>query len=125
MYELLPEDVEYLNANFPSRWKRLTENGGKCGLLIRNFNVPEVYTVQRSALMIIVPSGYPGTPLDMFYFDPPLERSNAPVDAIVNETHFGRDWQRWSRHYDWKPGEDNLVRHIEFVRIQLIEEAAR
>ena len=124
-YELPPEDTEYLNAHYPSRWRKVTEGGGKHGLIIENFFVPEGYSVATSTLMILVPSGYPGAGLDMFYFSPQLDRSDgSSIGALAYETHFGEIWQRWSRHYDWKPGEDSIVSHIEFVRHRLDQEIA-
>lgn len=124
-YELPPEDSEYLSAHYPSKWRKVTEGGGKHGLIIEDFLVPEGYAIPRSTLMILIPSGYPGAGLDMFYFSPPLDRSDGlPIDALASETHFGENWQRWSRHYDWRPGEDSIVKHIEFVAHRLSKEAA-
>ena len=115
-YELSPEDMEYLEANHSSSWEKVTEGDGKHGLLIREFPVPAGYTVAQSTLMALIPSGYPGAALDMFYFDPPLEKQDGTsIGALATETHFGRNWQRWSRHYEWKPGEDSLVSHIEYI----------
>ena len=122
-YELLPEDIEYLQANYLSEWEKITEGKGKSGLLIRNFPVPTGYTTAQSTLMVLIPSGYPGSALDMFHFDPPLHKSNgAPISALASEDHFGRTWQRWSRHYSWKPGEDCLMGHIEYVKNEIITE---
>lgn len=120
--DLTQDDHEYLDATYPSHWNRLSSDG-KAGIVIRGFPVPPGYTLPRSDLMIIVPSGYPGTPLDMFYFRPPLAKSSsASIGNVVDENHFGCSWQRWSRHYQWIPGEDNLVRHLEFVVRQLQQE---
>ena len=123
-YELPEEDIEYLNAHYPSQWKKTSEGNGKYGLIIENFPLPSGYTVEKSTLMLLIPSGYPGSGLDMFYFDPPLSRSDGRVigcsDSI--ETHFAQQWQRWSRHYQWNPGSDFLVNHIEYVRNELEKE---
>lgn len=122
-YELLPEDTEYLEANYSSKWEKITEGSGKHGLLIREFPVPDGYTLAQATLMVLVPTGYPGSALDMFYFDPPLHKSNgATINALASEDHFGRTWQRWSRHYEWKPGEDCLWKHIERVRNEIENE---
>ena len=122
--ELPEEDMEYLDAHYPSQWKKTSEGNGKYGLIIEDFSLPNGYTVKKSTLMILIPSGYPGSGLDMFYFDPPLNRSDGQVigcsDSI--ETHFARQWQRWSRHYQWNPGSDFLVKHIEYVRNELEKE---
>ena len=119
-YELLPEDIEYLNAHFPERWQKLSEGNGKYALLITGFEIPDGFAQKIANLMVLVPAGYPGVGLDMFYFDPSLQKSNnEELAAIAFEEHFGRSWQRWSRHYDWIPGEHNLYKHIELVRNEL------
>ena len=124
-YELLPEDAEYLDAHYSSKWRKVTEGGSKHGLIIDCFSVPDGYTASEPTMMILVPSGYPGAALDMFYFSPQLDRLDGmPIEALASETHFGETWQRWSRHYDWKPGEDSIVSHIEFVRNHLHQEIA-
>ena len=119
-YELPPEDVQYLNANYPGRWKKVTEGNGKFGLIIHDFPIPKGYIIHESILLVLIPSGYPGTMLDMFYFDPPLEKSDhSDIGTLVSERHFDKTWQRWSRHYEWNPGEDSIFSHIEYVKNQL------
>ena len=120
LYDLLPEDTEYLNGNYPSRWEKISEGNGRFGLLIEDFPIPSGYTIEKSTLMLLIPSGYPGSPLDMFYFAPSLNTTNGrTIGALVSETHFGRTWQRWSRHYQWRPGIDTLVTHIEYVKNEM------
>ncbi len=123
-YELPPEDIEYLDANYPSRWKKIAEGNGKYGLLIDDFPIPKGYTVEKSTLMVLIPSGYPGSMLDMFYFYPPLGKSDgSSIGALVSEAHFGQMWQRWSRHpYSWLPGVHSIVTHVEYVKNELITE---
>lgn len=125
-YDLLSEDVEYLEGNYPSKWEKVSEGNGKYGLLIRNFPLPGGYAVEEPTLMVLIPSGYPCSSLDMFYFDPPLSRSDgsAIVGVEPMEVHFARQWQRWSRHYDWQPGVDDLARHIEYVKNELKKEVS-
>ena len=122
-YALLPEDTEYLDGHYPSKWKKISEGNGKFGLLIEGFPLPNGYTVEKSTLMVLIPSGYPGPALDMFYFDPPLNRSDgSAINALASETHFGQEWQRWSRHYEWQPGVDSVVTHVEYVINELRDE---
>lgn len=119
-FELLPEDIEYLGANYQGRWHKLAEGSGKHGLIIKGFRIPAGFIQSVSDLMVLVPSGYPASPLDMFYFDPPLATEDgADAGALSIEQHFGRHWQRWSRHYEWRMGEDDLCRHIEYVSNEL------
>ena len=124
--ELPSEDPEYLVANYGDRWSIISEGPGKHGLLIEDFPVPEGFDRQTSTLMILLPSGYPGSALDMFYLDPPLARGDgAYIGQLASESHFGRSWQRWSRHYGWEPGVDSLVSHVEYVKRQLRSEVDR
>ena len=121
--ELLPEETEYLNANYPERWILLSENSTH-GIRISKFPIPDGYLPNASDLLIIIPQGYPGAALDMFYFSPGLQKTNGKnIETIEVEQHFNHPWQRWSRHYQWTPGEDNLIRHIEFVKKRLQTEA--
>ena len=116
LFELLPEDVEYLDANHRGRWRRLNEGSGKYGLLIEDFGIPPGFVQSAADLMILIPSGYPASPPDMFYFAPQLRKANgADPGALATEGHFGRNWQRWSRHYQWRPGDDDLAHYIEYV----------
>lgn len=125
-YELLPEDVEYLNAHHLGSWEKVVEGGAKFGLIVRRFSLPEGYVERAVTLLLLVPSGYPGVPLDMFYLHPPIQRQDgAVIGALAEETHFGIAWQRWSRHYEWVPGEDNIATHLEYVNNELRGEAAQ
>ena len=69
--------------------------------------------------MLLIPSGYPTSPIDMFYFRPPILRiDGGEIASLADETHFGRIWQRWSRHYlpdQWRDGVDNVATHIAFI----------
>ncbi|MCY4316172.1 MAG: hypothetical protein OXC66_08660 [Roseovarius sp.] len=122
LFELLPEDVDYLDANHEGRWSKLNEGSGKYGLLIERFGIPNGFTQSIADLMVLIPAGYPGSSLDMFYLDPPLSKLNGrDAGALSIEKHFARRWQRWSRHYQWKPGEDNLALHVEYVWRELRE----
>lgn len=124
--ELPSEDSEYLAANYGGRWSIISEGPGKHGLLIEDFPVPEGFDRQTSTLMVLLPSGYPGSALDMFYLDPPLARCDgAYIGQLASESHFARSWQRWSRHYGWEAGVDSLVSHVEYVKQQLRSEVDR
>lgn len=120
-FDLLPEDIEYLNSNYQDKWDKLHEGPGKYGLIIYKFPIPIGYKQSNSDLLVLIPSGYPTAQLDMFYFDPPLCKLNElELPAISYEEHFERLWQRWSRHYEWILGEDNLIRHIEYIKVEIL-----
>ena len=125
-YHLPPDDTQYLDENFPSQWRKTVEGNGKFGLLIDDFPIANGYSVDNSTLMLLIPIGYPGSMLDMFYFDPPLSKLNgSQINALASEIHFGRTWQRWSRHYSWQPGVDSIITHIEYVKNELYHELKR
>lgn len=125
-YQLLDEDVEYLDTHHAGDWRKVAEGVGKFGLIVDAFRVPAGYHEGETTLLLLVPSGYPGAPIDMFYLRPPLhKRKGGTIPALADEAHFGTVWQRWSRHYEWKPGEDNVAKHIQYVGHELAKEAAR
>ena len=125
-FDLPTEDIEYLDATFSSKWTKVSDGNGKHGLLIRDFPVPDGYTANSSTFMLLIPVGYPGSMLDMFYFCPPLvPRDGGSINGLASETHFGQQWQRWSRHYKWRPGHDSIVSHIEYVTNELRSEVTR
>ena len=113
-FSLLPEDEEYLHAHF-QEWKRVVE-GSKQGIIIKDYPLPQGYKPEKSDLMLLIPSDYPIALIDMFYFNPGVERADGgAIATVADEAHFDIIWQRWSRHYEWKAGEDNIIKHIECV----------
>ena len=130
-YQLPPEDEEYLDAfdaEYGSSWKRKAEGPGNCkwGLFIEDFPIPPGYDRERSTLMLLIPTGYPGAGLDMFFFYPWLARLDGQeIGALAEEVHFETNWQRWSRHYDWNPGEDSIAKHVQYARNELKAETGR
>lgn len=118
-FHLSDDDRQYLTASYRGRWKMVAE-GDKHGIIIYEYELPDRYTPEKSHLMLIIPADYPVGRIDMFYFSPPISRKDGSViNALAVENHFRRDWQRWSRHYEWHPGEHSVVSHIEFVHNQL------
>lgn len=116
------EDLEFLNGEFQDSWEPVKERD-KSGLIIRNYNLPPGYSPEAVDLMLLIPAEYPTSKLDMFYFFPEVSRTDGlPIGTLSSETHFGVAWQRWSRHYAWRPGEDNIATHITFVRNALRNE---
>ena len=61
---------------------------GKFGLLIEEFPIPDGYNVHKSDLMLLVPSGYPGSGLDMFYFSPELSKANGSIATLAEGDSF-------------------------------------
>ena len=109
-----------INAHF------VTDNN-QLGMIIRDFKLPAgVFQVDAADILVIVPTGYPDVPPDMFYADPWLSLKGTgryPECADQPLDFSGRRWQRWSRHNnDWRPGIDGIRTHLRRV-IKAIEEA--
>ncbi len=116
------EDTEFLNIQYNDQWEELADVG-KSGLLIKEYSLPDGYTPRKTNLMLIIPGNYPGAMIDMFYFNPPVERKDGKgIAALVDEVHFDQQWQRWSRHYEWRPGIDNISNHLTYVHNELKSE---
>lgn len=119
----LPEDdMDFLNSDYRDQWEELSQPG-KTGLLIREYSLPEGYIPRKTSLMLLIPDSYPGGAIDMFYFDPSIKRQDGiGISALSDELCFDRQWQRWSRHYHWRPGIDNISTHITYISNELISE---
>jgi len=114
---LLPDDQQFLNCSY--QWMRVTDNS-TIGLIIQGYGLPEGYTPGKVDLMLLIPPNYPMGQIDMFYFSPDVTRKDgAAIGAINSEIHFGRQWQRWSRHYEWRPGIDSVSTHVTYIKNQL------
>jgi len=121
----LPEfDEEFLDANYPG-WQTIRD-GATPWLILNNFPIPEGYSHRQVQAAILIPSGHPNAPLDMVYFFPALSRtSGRPIAALASQPIAGKLWQRWSRHYRWRPGIDDLVTHTERIKAWLGEQLSR
>lgn len=121
----LPEaDEEFLDANYPA-WETITD-GATPWLILNGFPILGGYNHTRVRAAFRIPSGHPNAPLDMVYFSPALVRTNGrPIHTIAQQTIAGQVWQRWSRHYPWRAGVDDLMTHIERVKAWLEAELNR
>ena len=116
----LPDDKQFLEAHYAGQWEAL---GDGSGLLIRDYPLPEGYNMNKTNLMIRIPADYPAGPLDMFYLDPAIARKDGKsIGALAAENHFDRLWQRWSRHYQWRPGVHCLATHFAYIKNALQHE---
>ena len=97
------------------------EEVNKRGVIVAAFALPPgKFQVDRADILVQIPLGYPDTNLDMFWCEPVLHLvpSGRQPNATNPELHFGRTWQRWSRHYkpgQWRPGIDDLGSHRNVV----------
>ena len=124
---MLPtEDREYLGTKFP-RFVKSEENQMVC-VILPDFPLPGGLQPDRSDLLLMLALGYPDIPPDMWWFDPPVLRSDGQAipQTQVQETHLGRTWQRWSRHLSanqWRPGVDTLESYLALVHRELAKAA--
>ncbi|MDA8000749.1 MAG: hypothetical protein MPL62_05540 [Alphaproteobacteria bacterium] len=115
---LLPDDKGFL-AGIGYDWN-YEEEAGKRGLIIQNYRLPAGYSPEQSDFMLLIPANYPMDAIDMFYFDPGIARADGlSINALEYHEHFGRTWQRWSRHYSWQPGVHSVATHVCYVGNQL------
>ena len=121
--ELPDEDTVYLES-LGKKWEIETDSQDRM-LIIYSFDLPEGYDKKSSDLMILIPSNYPFAELNMFYLFPGVQRKDdRPIPQLAQETHGGREWQRWSRHYERKEGEYySLARHMGTVNFSLTKDA--
>ncbi len=103
--------------------------GGTTGIVLKSVVLPVgKFNSQMADILILLPTGYPDCPPDMFYVSPKLTLASTGLlpKACEVEHHFGgRAWQRWSRHSDaWRPGIDGLRTMVARVQTALVEARA-
>jgi hypothetical protein len=115
-------DLEYLRERIPGY--SVTPEAGLLCVLMPQFELGEGFSLARSDLLIRLAPGYPDVLPDMWWFSPPIQRSDGKAIACtqVREHHLQRDWQRWSRHLtpaQWKSGIDGLESYVAIIRREL------
>jgi len=98
--------------------------------IIPRYPLPSGWSKSETALLVMIPPGYPVTPPDNFFVDAELRLSNGsmPGSASVVE-HLGRQWLQFSYHVeagDWKPHADadkgyNLLTFLQGIKKRLQE----
>ena len=98
------------------------QSGPHKGIILIDFPLPfGKFNYEKTDILIILPPGYPDSAPDMFYVFPPLLLTpiNRPARAADAVFQFdGRNWQRWSRHFDrkeWRAGIDSLISYLKKV----------
>lgn len=117
---MLPEpDIEFLDEK--GYEYELVPHPAGVYLIIKNFELGVAYQPNVATLLINVISGYPNSPLDMFWTFPDIKliNGNGPQAAEVHETYNETVWQRWSRHYQWRGGIDNVRTFITAIKQEL------
>ena len=87
--------------------------GSANGLVFPIFALPPgKFDRDSSDLLILLPSGYPDLPPDMFYLNPwvRLAATNHYARCTEHPHQFNSiNWQRWSRHNnEWRRGKDGI-----------------
>ena len=124
---MLPSiDAEYL-TRFPGH--TVQSEGNMICVVIPQFPLPTGLDVGVSDLLMRLAPGYPDIAPDMWWFDPEVRRlDGVDIPATqAKETHLGRVWQRWSRHFSpgqWNSGIDSLESYLALVRKELASAAA-
>ena len=103
-------------------------DGGMTCVVFPNWSVPSGFDHETADLLVRLPNGYPDVPPDMWWFCPPIKLANgSPAQATeASERHIGRDWQRWSRHFQagqWRSGIDGLESYLALIRHELARSA--
>lgn len=126
----LPELDQELLEDSNLNWETVQEGESKW-LIIHDIAVPQKFLQRPTSVAIQILPGYPSTPLDMAYFNPPVHRidnKTIPCTEAVQIVR-GLGWQRWSRHYTpenpWKLGEYNTLTHYLLSQSWLDREAQK
>ena len=110
---------------------KYVEDEGQRLLVISNYPLPKgIYIQQHCDVLVIIPKNYNQDGNDMFWTFPRLVRADGkPIPqtqdpgASANKTYEGREFCRWSRHWNkppstWKAGKDDILtilRRIEWA----------
>ena len=110
---------------------QFAEDEGQRLWVISNYPLPQsIYVQEKCDVLVIIPKNYNQDGNNMFWTFPRLVRADGrPTPkthdpaADVNKTYDGREFCRWSRHWNqppsiWKPGKDNvltILRRIEWA----------
>ncbi len=119
----LPQaDLEYLRAR-GTPYEIANEAGMTC-VVIRGLPLPLGYDRAQADLLLRLSPGYPDVPPDMWWFDPPVRLASGGVVQATQstESHLGRSWQRWSRHFapgQWLSGIDCLETFMALIKKEL------
>ncbi len=99
-------------------------DGGMTCVILRSWKLPEGFDPESVDLLLRLSPGYPDVNPDMWWFAPAVRLANGTqLQATdVTETHFGQNWQRWSRHLNpgqWRSGVDGLESYIALIGQEL------
>jgi hypothetical protein len=120
---MLPQnDLDCLAERAPDH--SVSSDAGMICVVLPNYPLGPGYDRPTADLLLRLAPGYPDVAPDMWWFHPPVRRSDgAEIPATqAFEHHLGREWQRWSRHLNpgqWRSGIDSLESYLAIVRREL------
>jgi hypothetical protein len=93
-------------------------------IVFPGYKLPAGYDRVTSDLLLRLQPGFPDVPPDMWWFSPAIRLANGGVVQAteVVERHLGKDWQRWSRHFNagqWRSGIDSLESFLALIGKEL------
>ena len=103
---------------------QLSNEQGMLNVVLPDFELPAGMDRPASDLLIRLAGGYPDIAPDMWWFYPAVRLASGQAIPATDsvETYLGRQWQRWSRHFQpgqWQPGRDGLESYIALIRREL------
>jgi hypothetical protein len=119
----LPQlDLDFLNERGGEH--SVTLEAGMVCVVLSEFTLPPGYVNPAASLLLRLNPGFPDVPPDMWWFDPPVRRTDGVIVPATEhqETHLGKTWQRWSRHLNqgqWRSGIDRLENFVGLIRSEL------
>lgn len=128
-FEIGEEDSAALDE-FGIPWETVSDAQGRW-VILRGCTIPAGFNHREVSIAVRLETGYPRTPLDMAYVDPPLRRDTGAVIPCTEAAQVidGLPWQRWSRHYTpvnpWRVGVDSVATHLTLARSWIERELSR
>lgn len=125
---LPPIDLDCLAERAPGY--SVSSEAGMICVVVPDFPLGPGYDRPVADLLLRLAPGYPDVAPDMWWFHPYVRRADGgPIPATeVYERHFGREWQRWSRHLQpgqWRSGIDSIESYLAIVRRELVNAARK
>jgi hypothetical protein len=124
---MLPEtERAALEEHWPGH--EVLQDGAGIAVVLHDFELPEGFVPRVVDVLLRLPFGFPDSPPDMLWINPTVTLHGKPPEATqLSEVHFGRSWQRFSRHLPqgaWRAGIDGVRSYIALISTQLGREAA-
>jgi hypothetical protein len=93
-------------------------------IVFPGYKLPTGYAPEAADLLLRLQPGFPDVAPDMWWFNPAVRLADGrAIQATeVVERHLGKDWQRWSRHFNagqWRSGIDSLESFLALIRKEL------